>query len=170
MTKFAGLLAIILLLVGGAVGHAQTAPASGPVTIAIFPFKNLSGEVKYDSLSWAYADSLYSYLKAQPGSGTVYSLVTMDDVRDQMLAQNVDVKSPSYETDVWGLAKALGAVRLVWGTYFVKYDKANLEAKVVDVKTAMPNNQYYAEKIRPAYTEALKTVETLAQRILPAMK
>lgn len=151
-------------------GAAQGAPQATAVTIAIFPFKNLSGEVKYDSLSWAYADSLVSYLNLQSGANTVYHLIPMGDVRDQMLAQNVDVKSPSYETDIWKLAQLLGATKLVWGTYFVKYDKANLEAKVIDLKTAMPDNTHFAEKIRPYYNDALTSVPTLAGRILPAMK
>jgi hypothetical protein len=93
----------------------------------------------------------------------------MDDVRDQMLAQNVDIKSPSYETDVWTVAKLLGAKKIVWGTYFVKYEKANLEAAVVDTKTLMKDEAHKAEKLRPLYPEALTVVSTVADKILPAM-
>lgn len=187
MNRLAGLLlpSFLVLMVSAGAVRAQSgnepvsvsvqtttakSPAAKPVTIAFFPFKNLSGEVKYDSLSWAYADSLVAYLNLQSGAETVYHLVPMGDVRDQMLAQNVDVKSPSYETDVWTLAKALGATKLVWGTYFVKYDKANLEAKVIDVKTNMADNTHFAEKIHPYYNDALTTIPTLAERIIPAMK
>jgi hypothetical protein len=94
----------------------------------------------------------------------------MDDVRDQMLAQNVDVKSPSYETDVWRVAKLLGATKIVWATYFVKYEKANIEAKVINTKTLMADPAGIAEKIRPPYTDALSTVTVVADKILPAMR
>jgi hypothetical protein len=140
-----------------------------PTMIAIFPLKNLSGEVKYDDLGWKYADSLAAVLGSKPGSGKSFSLVSMDDVRDQMLAQNVDVKSPSYETDVWRVAKLLGATKIVWATYFVKYEKANIEAKVINTKTLMADPTGIAEKIRPPYDDALSTVTLVADKILPAM-
>ena len=144
--------------------------AQDAVTIAIFPFKNLGGEVKYDDLSWSFADSLQNYLNASELAGKSFNLVAMDDLRDQMLAQNIDVKSPSYEADVWEVAKALGATKIIWGTYFVKYDKANLEAKVVDGKTLMPDRQHFAENIRLPYGSALSSVTTVGDKILPAMK
>jgi hypothetical protein len=157
-------LLLLVLLCG-----ATAAMAQEPTTIAIFPFKNLSGEVKYDSLSWSFADSLAVALGAKPEAGKAFNLVSMDDVRDQMLAQNVDIKSPSYETDVWTVAKLLGAKKIVWGTYFVKYEKANLEAAVVDTKTLMKDETHKAEKLRPLYPEALTVVSTVADKILPAM-
>src|SRR4051812_9007739 len=88
---------------------AQGDTQATPTMIAVFPLKNLYGEVKYDSLSWVYADSLVAYLNGRTGSGTVYQLIPMDDLRDQMLAQNIDVRAPSYETDVWKMVKLLGA-------------------------------------------------------------
>ena len=136
-----------------------------PVTVAIFPFKNLYGEVKYDSLSWSFADSLYAYLTSLPGHGTTYTLLPMDDLRDQMIALNIDVKSPSYETDVWKVVRALGARIIVWGTYLVKYEKANIEVKVINARTIMPDPVYFAEKIRVPYPLALSTVVVVGDKI-----
>jgi hypothetical protein len=147
-----------------------TATQATPTIIAIFPLKNLYGEVKYDSLSWRYADSLVAYLNSRTGSGTVYQLISMDDIRDQMLAQNIDVRAPSYETDVWKMVKLLGAKKIVWGTYLVKYEKANIELKVIDVKTLMPDRQNIADKIRVAYDDALSTVQAAADKITPGLK
>lgn len=161
------LLPLLLLVTATVTMRAQV--GAGPTTIAIFPLKNLSGEVKYDSLSWKFADSLAVVLNAKPESGKNYHLVSMDDVRDQMLAQNVDVKSPSYETDVWRIAKLLGATKIVWATYFVKYEKANIDAKVYSLKTMMADPAGIAEKLRPPYDDALSTVTTVADKILPAM-
>lgn len=160
------LLALTALLLTASASIAQTAE---PTTIAIFPFKNLTGEVIYDDLSWSFADSLHHYLATKPESGTKFVLVSMDDVRDQMLANNVDVKSPSYETDVWKIAQILGAKKVVWGTYLMKYEVANLEAKVVDCKTLMHDQVNMAKKIRPKYPEALTQVTTVGDKILPAM-
>src|SRR5687768_9385936 len=152
---------LLLLSVGAS---AQTTPTR----IAVFPFKNLTGEVIYDGLSWSYTDSLVKYLNTKTElAGTVFELVPVDEVRDQMLALNIDVKSPAYETQVWELAKLLGATKVVWGTYFVKYDKANLEAKVVDVKTMLPDGTNFADKIKIIYAQALETIPRLGDKILP---
>jgi hypothetical protein len=158
----------ILLLAMALPAIAQT--AASPVTIAIFPFKNLSGEVIYNDLSWAYTDSLYHYLMTREGVGTTFNLVPTGDVRDQMLAMNIDITSPAYETQVWEVAKQLGATKIIWGTYFVKYKKANIEAKVIDTKTLLADPTHFAEKVRLLYDEALQSVATVGERILPAMK
>jgi hypothetical protein len=141
-----------------------------PTIIAMFPLKNLYGEVKYDSLAWSYADSLVAYLNSRPGSGTVYQLIPMDDLRDQLLAQNIDVRAPSYETDVWKVVKLLGAKKIIWGTYLVKYEKANIELKIIDVKTLMPDRANIADKIRVPFPEALSTVVAAGDKITPGLK
>ena len=164
------LLSLLLLLIASSGSAlAQSASGSEPVVIAIFPFKNVTGEVKYDELGWSFADSLEKYLNTSELAGKEFTLVPTSDIRDQMLAQNVDVKSPSYEGDVWMVAEALGAKKVIWGTYVVKYDKANIETKVIDVKTVMPDAQHFADKIRLPYPEGLAAVKTVGDKILPAM-
>lgn len=145
------------------------AQETSPVTVAIFPFKNLTGEAVYDDLAWNFADSLYSYLNTKAGTETVYHMVPMDDVRDQMLALNVDVKSPSYENDVWQVAQALGADKIVWGTYYMKYDVAQIEVKVPDAKTMMHDPEHMVKNLRPEYKDALTKVTFVGDKILPAL-
>ncbi|MBC8145027.1 MAG: hypothetical protein H7X80_05535 [bacterium] len=161
--------AIVLFVIASSTLLSQAPPPSEPVLIALCPFKNVTGEVKYDSLGWTFVDSLQIYLNSSELAGKEFTLVPMDDIRDQMLAQNVDVKSPSYEGDVWMVAEALGAKKIVWGTYIVKYEKANIETKVYDAKTVMPDPQHFAERIRLLYTEGLNAVTTVGDKILPAM-
>jgi hypothetical protein len=160
---------ILLTLLLAIIGTTTAALAQEPVVIAIFPFKNVTGEVKYDELGWTYIDSLQNYLNASPLAGKAFTLIPVSDIRDQMLAQNIDVKSPSYEGDVWMAAEALGAAKIIWGTYIVKYEKANIEVKVIDAKTVMPDAQHFADRIRLLYTEALKSVPVVGDKILPAM-
>jgi hypothetical protein len=167
MKRFIPILLLALCCCAG-VATAQGDGAT-PTTIAIFPLKNLGGEVIYDELSWKYADSLAAALNATPEAGKTFVLVSMDDIRDQMLAQNVDVKSPSYETDVFTIAKLLGATKIVWASFLVKYEKALIEAKVVDTKTLMSNPDHVAKKIKALYTEATTTVPQVVEKILPAM-
>ncbi|MBS1911596.1 MAG: hypothetical protein JST22_06400 [Bacteroidetes bacterium] len=162
------LLSLLLLAVALPLGsvHAQSAP----VKILVFPLKNLYGEVKYDSLAWTYADSLVSYLNHRPNASASYAIVSMDDIRDQMIALNIDVRAPSYETDIWKIAKALGAKKIIWGTYLVKYDKANLEIKIIDVKTLMPDRVNIADKLRVGYADALSTVVAAGDKLVPGLK
>lgn len=147
------------------VAFAQPAPTK----VALFPFKNLYWEVKYDSLAWTYADSLYSYLTTRPDAASKYEIIPMDDLRDQMLALNIDPRSPSYETDIFKVVTALGARKVIWGTYLVKYEKANIEVIVIDAKTLMKDPVNKAEKLRPLYVEALKTVTQVGDKILPGL-
>ncbi len=160
-------IALLLALVPFAVLSAQDA---APVSVAVFPLKNSYGEVKYDSLTWSYADSLASYLSLQTGAGTDFTIMPMDDIRDQMLALNVDPNSPSYESDIIKIVKALGAQKVIWGSYLVKYEKANIELKIVDVKTLMPDRKNIADKIRAPFPEALSTVPEVGDKLLPGLK
>jgi hypothetical protein len=163
------LLTLLLAIVGTTASALAQDGAAQPVTIAIFPFRNVTGEVKYDELGWTFIDSLENYLNATAGAGTSFKLIPVDDIRDQMLAQNIDVKSPSYEGDVWMVAEALGASKIIWGSYVVKYEKANLEVKVIDAKTLMPDPAAVADRLRPLYPEALTTVATVGDKILPGL-
>lgn len=168
--KYAALIAfafVSLLSLYPAAALAQG--ASEPVVIAIFPFKNLYGEVQYDDLGWVYADSLEVYLNAQAGAGTTYQVISNVDVRDQMLAQNVDVKSPSYETDVWTIAEALEADKLVWGTYFVKYGKVFLKTEIIDLSINMPDPENVGESKGLLYDEAITSVPDVGAKILPGL-
>jgi hypothetical protein len=139
-----------------------------PVVIALFPFKNLDGVAKYDGLSWTFIDSLEVVINAHPNAGSTFELIPVEDVQDQMLAMNVEVSSPSYETDVFEIAKRLGASRIIFGSYLVKYEKANLSVKVSDVKTMLPDQQHMAQRIIVKYDDALSVVEKVAGKILPA--
>lgn len=141
-----------------------------PVAVAIFPFKNLHNAVEHEDLAWSYADSLQNWLMTQEPAGTRYTIISMDEIRDQMLATNVDVKSPSYETDVWKVARALGAKLLIWGTYFVKYDKSNIEVKVFDVKLVMDDPDNKATGIRVPYAQSLQTVPEVGMSIINGLR
>lgn len=156
---------LLLTLAAGAL-KAQTSPT----LIAVFPLKNLGGEAIYDSLGWKYADSLVAYLNTTENAGKVFSLIPMDDLRDQLLAQNIDPRSPSYETDMWRIAKLLGAKKLIWGTYLVKYEKVSVDLKIYDAKTVMADMKNFADKLRASYADALSTVPTGGNKILPGLK
>lgn len=169
MKRYLFSVALLLALLPAGISFAATAASAEPVTVAIFPLKNAYGEVKYDSLAWSYADSLFAYLNTQAGAGTVFTIIPMDDIRDQMLALNVDPNSPSYETEIFKIAKALGAKKVMWGSYLVKYEKANIEIKVIDAKTLMPDRKNIAEKIRAPFPEALSTVAEAGTKLLPGL-
>lgn len=164
------ILLTVLLAIAGTIANAAAQDATPePVVIAIFPFQNVTGEVKYDELGWTYIDSLENYLNATAQAGTTFTLIPVDDIRDQLLAQNIDVKSPSYSGDVWSVAETLGAKKIIWGSYIVKYEKANLEVKVIDTKTLMPDPAAVADRLRPLYPEALTTVSIVGDKILPGL-
>jgi len=162
-------IALLLALAAPGIISAQTAAQGDPTMIAVFPLKNLYDDAQYDDLIWSYADSLVSYLNTKEGAGKTFAILPMDDLRDQMLAQNIDPNSPSYETDVFKILKLLGARKVVWGTYLVKYEKANIELKILDAKTLMADQKHMANKIRAPYAEALSTVASAGDKLLPGL-
>jgi len=166
MKRFFFSLALVLALLPSGILSAGPALQDEPTMIAVFPMKNQSSDVRYDSLAWSYADSLVAYLNTQQGAGTTFTLLPMNDLRDQMLALNVDPRSPSYETDVFRIVKALGAKKVVWGIYKVKYEKVDVELKIIDARTLMPDKKHIADKVRSLYTEALSTVTSAGDRLL----
>ncbi len=142
--------------------------ADKPV-IAIFPFKNLYGEEQYESLSWSYADSLEAWFNEQESVGEEFELIPNIDVQDQMLAQNVDTKSPSYETDVWTIAEALEADKMIWGTYFTKYGKVYLKVEIIDLSVNMPDPENVGESKGLLYEEAHNSVPDVGKTLLPGL-
>lgn len=163
------LLSAVVLCGSFLVPATAAAQDSDPIVVAIFPFKNLYNDVEYDGLSWEYADSLEAELNRQPQSGTDYEIISNIDVRDQMLAQNVDIKSPSYETDVWTIAEALEADRLVWGTYFTKYGKVFLHVEIIDLSVNLPDTENVGESKGLLYEEAITSVSSVASALLPGL-
>ena len=162
------LLALVILATSLA-ATPMCAQESSPTVIAIFPFKNLHNQVEFDDLTWSYADSLEAALNAMEGSGTTFEIISNLDVRDQLLAQNVDVKSPSYETDVWTIAEALEADKLIWGTYFTKYGKVYLKVEIIDLSVNMPDTENVGESKGLKYEEALASVLDVAKALLPGL-
>ena len=162
------LLTTLILVAIGATSGLQ-AQESEPAVVAIFPFKNLHNAVEHNDLSWQYADSLEAALNAMEGAGTAYEIIPNIDVRDQLLAQNVDISSPSYETDVWNLAELLEADKMIWGTYFTKYGKVYLKVEIVDLSINMPDTENVGESKGLKYEEALASVISVAQMVVPGL-
>ena len=165
MKRFFSMMALLLLAsAGGAMAQ------SSPTIIAIFPLKNLGGEAIHDSLGWQYTDSLIAYLNTKPNAGTVYTLIPLDTLREQFKIHHLVPGTPNYENDMWTLVRKMGATKLVWGTYHIKYEKADIQLRIYDAKTVMADTKNVAEKLRSPLSEALSTVEIGAEKILPGLK
>lgn len=163
------ILALLFAILGYGFVSAQTSTQAGPTMVAVFPLKNLYDDAKYDELIWNYADSLVSYLNSKPGAGETFSLLPMDEIRDQMLALNVDPQAPAYETEIFKIVKALGAKKVIWGTYLVKYEKSNIDLVIIDAKTLMKDQKNIAQKIRAPFPESLSTVAAAGDKLLPGL-
>ena len=167
MKKNITLLGAIALLFSGSLS--LFAQDTETAVIAIFPFKNLYGEEQYDDMGWTYVDSLEIWFNEQEGAGEKFEIVPMIDVKDQMLAQNVDVKSPSYETDVWTIAEALEADKLVWGTYYTKYNKVFLKVEIIDLSINMPDTENVGESKGLLYEDSHQSVPDVGRMLLPGL-
>jgi TolB-like protein len=168
MKKLLPLLTLLALLLPTVSATAQDSEQK-PTIVVIVPFKNLDGIAKYDSVTWSFPRALEKVIEANPNYGKTFELITVDDMLDQMLALNVEVNphAVNYETDVFDIAERLNARLIIFGSYKVKYGKANFSVKVFDMKTMLPDS-HKAERIIVPYEESLSVVNKVAEKILPA--
>ncbi len=162
------LLPLIALTLIASPAIAQTSD-SKPKVVVIMPFENLDGVAKYDSVTWTFPKALEQEILKSPNSGKTFELITVEDLLDQMLALNVEVNphAVNYENDIFDIAERLNADMVIFGSYKVKYDKANFSVKVYDLKTMLPDS-HKAERIIVPYDESLSVVSKVAEKILPA--
>lgn len=169
MKTFLSIATTLLLLVAAVSTPAHAQQGDDKPLVVIFPFKNLDGVAKYDSLIWEFPRALAEYINQNPTAGTAFDLITIDDMLDQMLALNVEVNphAVNYETDVFDIAQRLDADLIIFGSYKVKYEKVNFAVKVFDINTMLPDENS-AERIIIPYDDALSVVQKVGDKILPA--
>jgi|GEM_PF-572199 len=102
------------------------------ITVAVLPFKNVSGEKAHNWLSETISESIISKL----GESKEVSLIERSQL-DQALQEYKYQKSGMVDAKTAAkIGKQIGAKVVVIGTYTIVKDKLKIDARFVDVETA----------------------------------
>lgn len=153
----AGILAMSTLAV-----HAQS-------RVAVLPFRNMDGNIKYNVWTMQLADSLRTALNNVDAAQTAFVIIPADSVEMAISELNLDPTNPQYESDVWKAVAALGANKVVQGTLLLQGERVLLNAYVYDVSTKMPDAMNQAKNIFKSPATYLEAVPVMARKLHPAL-
>jgi len=153
---------IALFLAIGAVAHAQT-------RVAVLPFRNMDGNIKYNLWTMQLADSLRTALINVDPAQSAFTIIPADSVEMAISERNLDPTNPQYESDVWKAVAELGAAKIVQGTLGIQGERVLINAYVYDVATRMPDGTNQAKNIAKSPTTYLEAVSIMARKLHPAL-
>ncbi len=142
--------------------------AYSQVRIAIFPFQNMDGDLKYNIWSYNLQDSLTKSMGNLEQNGTIYYIVPADSVEIMLADLNLDPNNPQYQTDMWKVAKKLNVKKVVTGNFNIQANRFLLNAYVYDVKLKLPHPQYQARDIFKKEEDLYEAVGIIVEELLPA--
>lgn len=155
--------AAALLLLGSA------AEALSQSRVAVLPFRNTHGDMKFNERCYDLADSVQASLLNAEGSGTAFVVVPSDSVDLVLASLNLDPSNPQYESDVWRAVEQLKVDKVVTGNFDVRYEKILINAYVYSVSSKMADQTNKAVDLYKPYDQALSLVRIIVKRLLPGL-
>lgn len=160
---------IYKLLCVAAAAIFSTAVAQAQTRVAVLPFQNMDGNIKYNVWSDRLADSVNSLLNLKDPAHEHYIIVNADSVRALLKEMNLDPTHPEYASDMWRAAQKLGATTVVMGNFNIQNGNMLLNAYVYDTETRLANPTHQAKDIFKPQEQILTTVPVIVKRLLPAL-
>ncbi len=118
--------------------------------IAVLPFRNMDGDLRYNLWCYRFADSVAALLQRADTLQQHYTLVPRDSLEMILGELNLDPTTPQYDSDIWKAAQLLGADKIVTGNFNLLPGKILVNAYVYDTRTkreeAQARNLYRSEE------------------------
>ncbi|MBU3742203.1 MAG: hypothetical protein FGM24_07945 [Candidatus Kapabacteria bacterium] len=137
--------------------------------VAVLPFRNMDGNIKYNVWTIEIADSLRTALANVDPSQTAFVIVPADSVEMAISELNLDPTNPQYESDVWKALGGLGVTKVVQGTLLLQGERVLINGYVYDLATKMPDATNQAKNIYKSATTYLESVSIMARKLHPAL-
>lgn len=137
--------------------------------IAVLPFRNMDGNIKYNVWTIEIADSLRTALANVDPTQTAFVIVPADSVEMAISELNLDPTNPQYESDVWKALAGLGVTKVVQGTLLLQGERVLINGYVYDLATKMPDATNQAKNIYKSATTYLESVAIMARKLHPAL-
>ena len=99
--------------------------AAAQERVAVFPFRNMDGQMEYNIWRERLSDSLTIALQQEDMEYKAFYIVPSDSVAEILAAMNLDPNNPQYESDKWKAATQLNVSRVITGNF----NRESLELK-----------------------------------------
>jgi TolB-like protein len=137
--------------------------------IAVLPFRNADGDIKYNVWCSQLSDSLRVALLEVNPSQTAFTIIPADSIDMAVSERNLDPTNPQYESDVWRSVEALGASKVVWGNFFLRNGKVLINGYVYDVATKIAHPVHQAKDIYKSPDTVLDAVRVITKKVYPGL-
>jgi len=138
--------------------------------IAVFPFYNMDGNMKWNIWCYQLQDSLSNAMHVEDPQGQFYYIVPKDSVELLLAEMNVDPANPQYETDMWNVAKKLNVKKVVTGNFKYQAERFLINAYIWDVKTKLSNPKFKARDIFKREDNLYEAVTEIKDALVPGFK
>jgi len=140
------------------------------IRIAVFPFYNMDGNMKWNIWCYQLQDSLSTAMHNQDPGSESYYIVPKDSVELLLAELNVDPGNPQYETDMWSVAKKLNVKKVICGNFKYQAERFLINAYIWDVKTKLANPKFKARDIFKKEENLYEAVPEITESLVPAFK
>ena len=144
-----GVLAAVIILVGGFFAYRYFSPAKQINSIAVMPFENRNSDADTDYLSDGLAESL------------IFRLTQIPDLRVSPTSSVMRYKGK--ETDIAKIASELGVDAVMTGRLTKRGDNLNITVELVDART---NKSLWGEQYERKLSELLTTQREIVAEIV----
>lgn len=142
---------------------------SAKTKIAVLPFQNMDGDVKFNIYAYQLQDSIFKSLMDLDIEGQYYELVPLDDIESVLSEMNLDPTNPQYPTDLWKAVSMLDVQKVISGNFNYRAERFLINAYIYDVDTKLADMQHQARDIFRSEEEILSAVRIIIRRISPGL-
>ncbi len=143
------------------------ASVAAQVRIAVLPFRNMDGDLRYNQWCYRFADSVAVLLARADTAGRVYRVIPRDSLELLLGELNLDPTTPQYDSDIWKAAQLLQAEKVVTGNFNLLPGKILVNAYLYDVRTKRAEGS--ARNLYRAEERADELSRLIVDRLLPQL-
>lgn len=145
--------------------------ATAQERVAVFPFRNMDGQLEYNIWRDRLSDSLAIALQQEDIEHKAFYIVPNDSVAEVLAAMNLDPNNPQYESDKWKAAAQLNITRVITGNFNIQSGgKMSLNVYIYDIETKLPDVNHQVKNLYRDIDKVLETIPKMVKKLLPALK
>lgn len=142
--------------------------SSAQPRIAVLPFRNMDGDLRYNLWCYRFADSIAALLERADTSEQSYYIIPRDSLELVLGELNLDPTTPQYDSDIWKAAQLLQARYVVTGNFNLLPGKILLNAYLYDVRTKLARAT--AQNLYRPESQADELAALVVQQLLPRLQ
>jgi len=146
-----------------------TVGATAQIRVAVLPFRNMDGAIKYNPWCIQLADSLTKELLAIDPAQKKFVIIPADSIDMAVSELNLDPTNPQYESDVWKAVQSLRAERVIQGNFFMQHERVLLNAYIFDPETKMSDPTNQAKNLYKSPAAILDVIKPMARKLHPGI-